>query len=167
MPAMDHASHLVVSAGDLGDIARILGSLAQQTSAGSVLLLDTGGQLISAQGQGGPRDVVALGALLAGTFGSSRQVATLLGEADFRTIYQQGVHESISSSMVGDSWLLVIVFDRQTHVGLVQLLARRAVVELEAILSRVRGSPARERERVVNVAFRGSADAAIDELFRE
>jgi predicted regulator of Ras-like GTPase activity (Roadblock/LC7/MglB family) len=164
---MEHTTNLVVSQGDLGDIARVLGGLSQNTSASSVLLLDKGGQLISNQGQGGQRDIVALGALLAGTFGSSRQVAAILGERDFRSIYQQGLHESIYTSQVGEHWLLVVVFDKQTHVGLVKVVARRAVEELEPILSRIHGGSPQARDQVINVQFRGSADAAIDQLFRE
>lgn len=157
----------VIAESDLGNIARILGRLAQTTSASHVLLLDKAGQLVSAHGQGGQRDVVALGALLAGAFGSSRQVAAILGERDFRNIYQQGLHESIYTSLVGDQWLLVVVFDKQTHVGLVKVLARRAVEELESIVQHLRASAEQPHDQVVTVQFHSSADAAIDELFRE
>src|SRR5260221_443848 len=108
-----------------------------------------------------------LNGLLAGAFGSSRQVAAILGERDFRNIYQQGVHESIYTSLVGDLWLLVIVFDRQTHVGLVKVLARRAVEELEHSLERVRSGGTSAKEAVVNVQFRASVDSTIDRLFRD
>jgi predicted regulator of Ras-like GTPase activity (Roadblock/LC7/MglB family) len=164
---MEHLTHLVVSEGELGNIARILGRLSQETGAGQVLLLDKSGQLISAQGQGGQRDTVALGALLAGAFSSSRQVAEILGERDFREILQQGIHESINTTLIGDQWLLVVVFDRQTHVGLVKVLARRAVDELDRVLERVRAGGAQAKERVVNVQFRNSVDSAIDALFQD
>lgn len=164
---MEHSANVVVSEGELGNIVRTLGRLSQTTSASHVLLLDKAGQLISTQGQGGQRDTAALGALLAGAFGSSRQVAAILGERDFRNIYQQGVHESIYTSLVGDLWLLVIVFDRQTHVGLVKVLARRAVEELERCLERVRGGDVGQKEAVVNVQFRASVDSTIDRLFRD
>ncbi|GAC1450527.1 MAG: roadblock/LC7 domain-containing protein [Ktedonobacterales bacterium] len=164
---MEHFTNLVVSESDQGNVARVLGRLSQTTSASHVLLLDKGGQLISAQGQGGQRDIVALGALLAGAFGSSRQVAAILGERDFRAIYQQGLHESIHTSLVGEQWLLVIVFDRQTHVGLVKLLARRAVEDLEAVLERVRSAGGRAKEQVMNVQFRSSVEDTIDLLFRD
>ena len=160
-------NQFIISEAELGNIVRILGRLSQTTSASHVLLLDKGGQLISSQGQGGQRDIVSLGALLAGAFGSSRQVAAILGERDFRNIYQQGVHESIYTSLVGDHWLLVVVFDRQTHVGLVKVLARRAVEDLERVLDRVRTVGTQAKEQVVNVQFRNSVDSTIDRLFRD
>src|ERR1700742_5232403 len=97
---MEQLTHLVISESELGNIARLLGRLTQDTGAGHVLLLDKSGQLISSQGEDSQRDLVALGALLAGAFSSSRQVAEIFGEQDFRNILQQGVHESIYTSLI-------------------------------------------------------------------
>lgn len=164
---MEHLTHTIVSESEQGNIARVLGRLAHDTGASHVLLLDKSGQLISAHGQEGQRDVVALGALLAGAFSSSRQVAEILGERDFRSIMQQGVHESISTSLVGEQWLLVVVFDRQTHVGLVKVLTRRVVEELERVLERVLAGGDQPAQDVVNVQFRASVENTIDLLFRD
>ena len=164
---MEHLSNLVVSESELGNIARILGRLMQDTGASQVLLLDKSGQLISTQGQVGPRDMLALGALLAGAFSSSRQVAAILGERDFRDILQQGVHESINTSLIGEQWLLVVLFDKQTHVGLVKVLARKATDELERVLERVRTGGTQAKEQVVNVQFRSSVESTIDQLFQD
>jgi predicted regulator of Ras-like GTPase activity (Roadblock/LC7/MglB family) len=164
---MEQLSNLVVSEGELGNIARILGRLTLDTSASHVLLLDKSGQLIAAQGQVGQRDLIALGALLAGAFSSSRHVAEILGETDFRHILQQGLHESISTSLIGDKWLLVVVFDKQTHIGLVKVLARKASDELERVLERVRAGGGQAKEQVINVQFRNSVENTIDLLFQD
>ena len=164
---MEQLTNLVVSESELGNIARVLGRLTLDTGGSHVLLLDKSGQLIAAQGQTGQRDVIALGALLAGAFSSSRQVAEILGERDFRTILQQGVHESLYTSLIGEQWLLVVVFDKQTHVGLVKVLARRASEELERVLERVRSGGAQAKEQVVNVQFRDSVANTIDLLFQD
>jgi predicted regulator of Ras-like GTPase activity (Roadblock/LC7/MglB family) len=164
---VEQLTNLVVSESELGNIARILGRLTQETRASHVLLLDQSGQLISGQGQTGQRDVIALGALLAGAFSSSRQVAEILGERDFRAILQQGVHESLYTNLIGEQWLLVVVFDRQTHVGLVKVLARKSADELERVLERVRAGGAQMKEQVVSVQFRDSVANTIDLLFQD
>lgn len=164
---MEQLTHLVISESELGNIASLLGRLTQDTGAGHVLLLDKSGQLISAQGQDAQRDIVALGALLAGAFSSSRQVAEIFGEQDFRNILQQGVHESIYTSLIGEHWLLVVVFDKQTHVGLVKVLARRAGEELERVLDRVLAGSSQAKEQVLNIQFRNSVENTIDYLFRD
>ncbi len=167
---MEQLTNLVVSEGEMANIARVLGRLALDTGASHSILLDKSGQLITAQGQQSQqsqRDLTALGALMAGAFSSSRQVAEILGERDFRTILQQGVQESILSNLIGDQWLLVVVFDKQTHVGLVKVLARKACDELERVLDRVRHGAAQARQQVVNVQFRSEVASAIDSLFQD
>jgi predicted regulator of Ras-like GTPase activity (Roadblock/LC7/MglB family) len=164
---MEQLTNLVVSESELGNIARVLGRLSLDTGASHVLLLDKSGQLISTQGQAGQRDLIGLGALLAGAFSSSRQVAEILGERDFRTILQQGVHESLYTSLIGEQWLLVVVFDKQTHIGLVKVLARKACEELERVLERVRTGGAQAKQQVVNVQFRDSVANTIDLLFQD
>ena len=165
---MEQLSNLVVSDKELQVISGMLAKLTQDTSASYVMLLDKSGQVITTQGQGNlQRDATALGALLAGAFSSSRHVAELLGETDFRAIFQQGIHESIYTSLIVDQWLLVIVFDKLTHIGLVKVLAKKASDELSRVLERVRSDSSRIREKVVNVQFRTSVEDTIDLLFRE
>ncbi len=165
---MEQLSNLVISDKELLVIAGMLTKLMQDTSASYVMLLDKSGQVIATQGQGNlQRDATALGALLAGAFSSSRHVAELLGETDFKAIFQQGVHESIYTSLIADQWLLVIVFDKLTHIGLVKVLAKKTSDELSRVLERVRTDTTRIREKVVNVQFRTSVEDTIDLLFRE
>ena len=163
---MEQLTNLVVSETELEHIARILGRLNTDTGASHTILLDKSGQVISSQGDPSERDLVALGALLAGTFSSSRQVAEILGERDFRTILQQGERESIMTSLIGGAWLLVVIFEKQTHVGLVKILGRKASEELERVLDRVRqGGPA--GQQVVDVRFRSDVENTIDLLFKD
>jgi predicted regulator of Ras-like GTPase activity (Roadblock/LC7/MglB family) len=165
---MESLTNIVVSEGEISNIARVLGRLTLDTGATHVLLLDKSGQLISTQGvPAGQRDIIALGALLAGAFASSRHVAEILGERDFRSILQQGVQESIYTSLVGEQWLLVVVFDKQTHIGLVKVLARKAAEELEHTLERVQSGGKQAKEQVINVQFRSSVDNTIDRLFQD
>jgi predicted regulator of Ras-like GTPase activity (Roadblock/LC7/MglB family) len=165
---MESLTNIVVSEGEISNIARVLGRLTLDTGATHVLLLDKSGQLISTQGgPAGQRDIIALGALLAGAFASSRHVAEILGERDFRSILQQGVQESIYTSQVGEQWLLVVVFDKQTHIGLVKVLARKAAEELERTLERVQSGGKQAKEQVINVQFRSSVDNTIDRLFQD
>ena len=81
-------------------------------------------------------------------------MAEILGERDFRSILQQGVQESIYTSLVGEQWLLVVVFEKQTHIGLVKVLARKASEELERTLERVRvGRHGRRKSRSSMCSF--------------
>jgi predicted regulator of Ras-like GTPase activity (Roadblock/LC7/MglB family) len=164
---MEQLTNLIISDRELTTISAALSKLMNDTSASSVMLLDKSGQVITAQGASTRQNATALGALLAGAFSSSRHVAELLGEKDFRTIFQQGVNESIFTTMVEEQWLLVIVFDKLTHIGLVKILSKKAADEMGRILERVRSDTTRQKSSVLNINFRSSVEDTIDLLFRD
>lgn len=164
---MEQLTNLIISDRELASISTSLHKLMADTSATSVMLLDKSGQVVATQGNGVRRNATQLGALLAGAFSSSREVAQLLGEKDFRTIFQQGVHENIYTTMVEEQWLLVIVFDKLTHIGLVKILSKKASDELGRTLERVRADTSRMKSSVLNIQFRSSVEDTIDLLFRD
>jgi predicted regulator of Ras-like GTPase activity (Roadblock/LC7/MglB family) len=164
---MEQLTNLVISDRELAVISTALNKLMNDTNATSVMLLDKSGQVIASQGTGVRRNATSLGALLAGAFSSSRHIAELLGEKDFRTIFQQGVHENIYTTMIGEQWLLVIVFDKLTHIGLVKVLSKKTSDEMGRILERVRADTSRTKSSVINVQFRSSVEDTIDLLFRD
>jgi predicted regulator of Ras-like GTPase activity (Roadblock/LC7/MglB family) len=164
---MEQLTNLIISDQELVFITNALLKLMNDTSASSAMLLDKSGQVIAAHGATTKRNATSLGALLAGAFSSSRHVAELLGEKDFRTIFQQGVHENIYTTMVEDQWLLVIVFDKLTHIGLVKVLSKKASDELTRALERVRADTSRQKASVLNIQFRSSVEDTIDLLFRD
>lgn len=164
---MEQLTNLVVSDRELNNIAAVLLKLMHDTNATSSMLIDKSGQVISIQGTESRQTATTLGALLAGVFSSSREVARLLNEKDFRSIFQQGVQESIYTSMVGEQWLLVIIFDKLTHIGLVKVLSKKATEELSRILERVRTDTTRTKSSVLNLQFRSSVEDTIDLLFRD
>jgi predicted regulator of Ras-like GTPase activity (Roadblock/LC7/MglB family) len=164
---MEQLTNLIISDQELDSISNTLNKLMNDTSATSVMLLDKSGQVISSQGNSTKRNATSLGALLAGAFSSSRHVAELLGEKDFRTIFQQGVHENIYTTMVEEQWLLVIVFDKLTHIGLVKVLSKKTSEDLGRALDRVRADTTRQKSSVLNIQFRSSVEDTIDLLFRD
>lgn len=165
--SMEQLTNLVISDRELASISTLLMKLMNDTHATSAMLIDKSGQVVAVQGTGSRRNATTLGALLAGVFSSSREVAKLLDEKDFRNIFQQGVQENIYTSMVEEQWLLVIIFDRLTHIGLVKVLSKKASEELVRVLERVRNDSSRARSSVINLQFRSSVEDTIDLLFRD
>jgi predicted regulator of Ras-like GTPase activity (Roadblock/LC7/MglB family) len=164
---MEQLTNLVISDRDLATISSVLMRLMNDTNATSIMLIDKSGQVVAVQGTSTRRNATTLGALLAGVFSSSREVAKLLDEKDFRNIFQQGVQQNIYTSMVEEQWLLVIIFDRSTHIGLVKVLSKKASDELGRILERVRNDTTRAKSSVLNLQFRSSVEDTIDLLFRD
>jgi predicted regulator of Ras-like GTPase activity (Roadblock/LC7/MglB family) len=164
---MEQLTNLVISDRELVTITALLTKLMNDTNATSTMLIDKSGQVVAVQGSESRSKATTLGALLAGVFSSSREVARLLNEKDFRSIFQQGVQENIFTSMVEEQWLLVIIFDKLTHIGLVKVLSKKAADELGRILERVRSDTSRTKSSVINLQFRSSVEDTIDLLFRD
>ncbi len=164
---MEQLTNLIISDSEIVFLSNALSKLMNDTSASSVMLIDKSGQVITTQGATTKRNATSLGALLAGAFSSSRQIAELLGEKDFRSIFQQGVHQNIFTTMIEDQWLLVIIFDKLTHIGLVKVLSKKASDELTHTLERVKADTTRQKASVLNIQFRSSVEDTIDLLFRD
>jgi predicted regulator of Ras-like GTPase activity (Roadblock/LC7/MglB family) len=157
---------LVVSQAETSHIEDTLERLVAETGANYSMLLDKSGQVIAASGDTDRQDITALGALLAGTFASSREVARLLKEKDFRVLFQQGVRENIFTELISEQWMLVVMFDKRTHIGLVKVLSKRATDDLASILERVK-LESRAKDHIISTNFRTSVEDTIDLLFKD
>ena len=76
------------------------------------------------------QDVNVLGALLAGTFATSREIARMMNETQFRSLLQQGMKQNTLTELVGEVWIIVIMFDKSTHIGLVKDVCRQVTPQL-------------------------------------
>ncbi len=157
---------LIVPSEELAQIEECLNHLVEDTGGNYALLLDKSGQVIDSQGDGTRQDITALGALIAGTFASSREVAKLLREKDFRMLFQQGVRENIFIALIEEQWILCVIFNKGTHIGLVKVLTKKATDELAYVLERVREQH-KSRDDVLGSSFRTSMEDTIDLLFRD
>lgn len=81
------------------------------------------------------QDTAALSALVSGSFASTREVARLLGEPEFRVLFHQGQGQSIHITLLGERTLCVIVFSSAIKAGMIQVLCKELAVQLEAILN--------------------------------
>ena len=93
-------------------------------------------------------------------------MAKLLRERDFRASFQQGVRENIFIALIEEQWILCIIFNKGTHIGLVKVLTKKATDELASVLERVRQQH-KARDEVLGSSFRTSMEDTIDLLFRD
>jgi predicted regulator of Ras-like GTPase activity (Roadblock/LC7/MglB family) len=140
-----HLTSMIVGEEETSMIVQCLERLVAGTEASYGMVLDRAGQIIAAQGDAYRDEGIPLGALLAGTFASSREVARLLKEKDFRVLFQEGRRENLFTELVEEQWMLVIVFKQQAHLGLVKILSKKATKELEGVLKLVRARNAQRR----------------------
>lgn len=102
---------------------------------------------------------------MAGSFAATREMARLLGEEEFSTLYHQGQRDSIQVSLVGDRALFAVVFDERTNLGMVRYYASETTRRLDVVLTEVANRPEGEGEEKLASDFSKSATAALDQLF--
>jgi len=107
--------------------------------------------------------------LCAADFEANAQLAVLIGEKDFSTLYHQGSNESMYLARVENNIILVILFDKRTTLGLVRLRAKKALDNLETVIRRLYGKLEYENEENTefNEEFVKQAEVEIDSLFTD
>jgi predicted regulator of Ras-like GTPase activity (Roadblock/LC7/MglB family) len=126
---------LVLTKQSLDRIDEILANLLGRTAAHTVLLIDKAGQLISFQGAMDQEKVASLAALTAANYGATTAIARLFGEEEFTLLFHKGKVENIHFSNVGDEYLMITIFNNNTHLGLVRLEVRKALEQIEAMFA--------------------------------
>jgi predicted regulator of Ras-like GTPase activity (Roadblock/LC7/MglB family) len=154
---------------DYWAINTILQELLKNSNSSSVLLLDKTGQLISSLGDPPQFDMHSFASLCAADFEANAQLAVLIGEKDFSTLYHQGSNESMYLARVESNIILVILFDKRTTLGLVRLRAKKALDNLSTVIRRLYGKLEYENEENTefNEEFVQQAEVEIDSLFTD
>lgn len=110
-------ANLVITEDGIRGINNTLGNLVMDSGAKAALLLEKSGQMIAAQGDTTSFDTMSLSALIMGSFGSNKAIAGLVGETEFRKMFQQGKQSSIYMASIGTGDLLAIIFSNQVNIG--------------------------------------------------
>jgi len=108
---------------DIAAMQVSLRELLRKAEATAALIIDRGGFQITHYGADEELDLITLAALSAASFAATQQIATLIGEDDFSSVYQQGEKNSILVINVDEYSLLVIVFPASISAGAVKYYA--------------------------------------------
>ena len=148
---------------DFGAITKALERFLAECNARCALLVDRTGQLVATVGQRPDFDPTAFATLTAADFSANDQLAKLIGENDFNSLFHQGEKESMYLADVAHRVILVVLFDIRTTLGLVRIKMRQIVVELTQLFEIVfaRGGSANPVPNIL-----AGADDEIDKLFQ-
>ncbi len=153
-------SSLIVGEEDQVQIASCLQRLMADSGASYSMVIDRSGQILSEESDEIRPEMIHLGALIAATYASTQEMARILKEDGFKTLFQEGLKEKIFTETVRGRWLLVVIFDHQTQVGMVKVLARRSSAVLANILELVE----QRSSEMGTTRFRHVGKATIDTI---
>ena len=149
---------------DFASITQSLQRFLVDTNARSAVLVYRAGQLVATVGEPLAFDATAFATLTAADFSANDQLARLVGESDFSTLFHQGEKESLYLADVARRLILVVLFDNRTTLGLVRLRMKQAVQEL-TLLFDVVFARGRESESSRQPGVLHGAEDEIDRLF--
>jgi len=109
-------------------------------------------------------DPTAFATLTAADFSANDQLAKLIGETDFNSLFHQGERESMYLADVARRVILVVLFDNRTTLGMVRLKMRPTVQELTKLFEDMFARSAADDGTRPNIL--AGADDEIDKLFR-
>lgn len=149
---------------DFGAITGLLESFLTDSNARCALLVDRTGQLVATVGEKPNFDPTAFSTLAAADFSANDQLAKLIGENDFNSLFHQGEKESMYLADVARRVILVVLFDNRTTLGLVRLKMRHVVLELTQLFQQVFSRGTAGTAAIPNIL--AGADDEIDKLFQ-
>jgi predicted regulator of Ras-like GTPase activity (Roadblock/LC7/MglB family) len=149
---------------DFGAITGLLEQFLTDANARCALLVDRTGQLVATVGERPTFDSTAFSTLAAADFSANDQLAKLIGENDFNSLFHQGEKESMYLADIARRVILVVLFDNRTTLGLVRLKMRHTVAELTRVFEQVFSRGTAGAAAVPNIL--AGADDEIDKLFQ-
>ena len=148
---------------DLGAIMRSLQQFLYDSNARCAMLVDRSGQLVATVGEQPRFDATSFATLTAADFSANDQLARLIGETEFSSLFHQGEQESMYLVDIARRVILVILFDNRTTLGLVRLKVKGTIEELARLFSHM-FDRANDVNRGPNIL--AGAEDEIDKLFQ-
>src|ERR1044071_928568 len=148
---------------DFSGITRALERFLTDCNARCALLVDRTGQLVATVGDRPNFDPTAFATLTAADFSANDQLAKLIGENDFSSLFHQGEKESMYLADIARRVILVALFDNRTTLGLVRLKMKVTVDELNQLFAVVFQ---RDKEPRQSTSLLSGAEDEIEKMFQ-
>jgi predicted regulator of Ras-like GTPase activity (Roadblock/LC7/MglB family) len=150
---------------DAEQLGALLNSFVVETHAHCALLCDRSGRLLIKSGDTGSMDNVTFASLVAGDFAASDQLARLLGEDEFSSLYHAGQGRSMFLADVSGYSILAAIFDTKTTLGMIRLKSRTTVPRLVAVFDEIANRPPQAVGFGMDNNWMAEAEDEIDRLF--
>ena len=135
----------------------VLAELLNRSEASTALLTDKAGFRLVEQGDVKDLDTSALAALASGSFMATQEIARIIHEPNFNSVYQQGEKYSLLVCNVDEQSVLVVIFPASVSVGAAKFYSTAAI---EAIAGQLKKAKERAPDAGIDLAMANVADSA-------
>ena len=111
---------LILFADEEQRLTGLLERLCSEAKGRAAFLIDRNGRLVAASGETEGLDTTSLSSLVAGSIAATGSLAQLIGEVEFTGLFLGGEESHLYIAVVEERLILVVLFDRNTSVGLVR-----------------------------------------------
>lgn len=150
--------------GDLVQLQAQLERLLLQASGRALLVMDSAGRLLTMTGDAPECDVTTFVSLLAADFCATRELARILDEEGFHSVFHEGRQLSLYMTQITETIILAMTYDRDTTLGLVRYAVRQMRPGLAETLRAGLGDAA-VADVHMGAEFRAQALEQVDRLF--
>lgn len=126
---------------DVQQLGELLNGFVSDAHAHCAVLVDRSGRLLTMAGDTGAMDNITFASLVAGDFAASDQLARLLGEEEFSSLYHAGEGTSMFLADVSGWGILAALFDGQTTLGMIRLRSKTLVPKIATLFEMIAARP--------------------------
>lgn len=129
--------HTVLTKEQYDQVVMLLSNLSDKLQVISMILLDSTGRIIAQkQSESYNQDSEVLATLAAGSAAAAKEMLRLLGENNHnKMILYEGNQINVYISVINDNYALIIAFDTGVALGMVRLITKKTIIDLQKILS--------------------------------
>jgi predicted regulator of Ras-like GTPase activity (Roadblock/LC7/MglB family) len=157
----------VLGVEDVRRFEELLAAFVAGSGARCAFLMDRTGRLLSSRGATDEVDETTFASLASAGFAASGQLAHLLGEKEFASLYHHGGERSMFLADIAGGAILAVLFDTRTTLGMVRIKTKWLVPQLA---DHIRGMAERGPSGPVvqmEADWASQAESQIDRLFTD
>lgn len=152
--------------GDIQQLGGLLNSFVGEAQADCAVIVDRSGRMLTHVGDTGAMDNTSFASLVAGDFAASDQLARLLGEEEFSSLYHAGEGRSMYLADISGWGILAALFDGKTTLGMIRLRSKTVVPKIAEIFEMISARPKSAANTLgMDNAWVNEAEDEIDKLF--
>jgi predicted regulator of Ras-like GTPase activity (Roadblock/LC7/MglB family) len=156
-----------LGADDVSAFEELLREFLTDTGALCALLVDRTGRLLAEAGDTASLDGVAFASLASADFAASDQLAELLGEREFTSLYHHGAERSMFLAEIGGAAILAALFDTRTTLGMVRITTKSLIPRFAECFARLAERGPSGHVTHMETGWANEAESEIDRLFSE
>jgi predicted regulator of Ras-like GTPase activity (Roadblock/LC7/MglB family) len=127
--------------------------------------VDRTGRLLTAAGDRTGLDETAFASLASADFAASTQLASLLGEEEFTSLYHHGAERSMFLADVAGAAVLAVLFDNRTTLGMIRIKTKALVPGFAEHIARLSREGPSGTVVQMEADWAAEAESEVDRLF--